>query len=76
MSKVVIPRLPILVPDTRWHLHAAAEERTSELKGEAVGNTKCETRADTGILMRLSLGSPCPLLWPRCPHPQVPPPSR
>lgn len=33
-----------------------------------MGSTKGGTRADTGILMGLSLGSPWPLPWPRCPH--------
>lgn len=64
---VLIPRPPILMPDTRWLLHAAAEEGTAAPEGK--GNTKGGTQADTGILMGLSLGSPCPLLWPRCPHP-------
>lgn len=64
---VLIPRPPILMPDTRWLLHAAAEEETAAPEGR--GNTKGGTQADIGILMGLSLGSPCPLLWPRCPHP-------
>lgn len=37
----VIPRLPILVPNTRWHLHAAAKEGTAA-PGEATGSNKQE----------------------------------
>lgn len=33
-----------------------------------MGSTKGRTRAGTGALMGLCLGSPCPLPWPRCLH--------
>lgn len=34
VSTVVITRLPILMPDTRWRLHTATEKGTAEPEGK------------------------------------------
>lgn len=65
---MVSPRLPILVSDTRWRLHADVRQEQQSLKGRgAMGSTKGGTRL-TLESMGPSLGSPWYLPWPWCPH--------
>lgn len=66
MSTLVIPRMSMLMPDTRWHLPAAAEEGAAEPEGKGQWEVPS---VEPGLAQGLSLGSPCPLPWPRCLHP-------
>nr|KAF6318656.1 hypothetical protein mPipKuh1_008642 [Pipistrellus kuhlii] len=66
---VVIPRLPILMLDSRWRLHAAAEEGIAEPKGKGpweVPRVEPEWHwSPDGTLP----GKPLPSALARCPHP-------